>query len=214
MFYETSTNNHGLPRDPFKALITQRPIGWISTVSRDGICNIAPYSFFNAIGEKPHYVIFGSGGVKDSVRNIEETGEFVCSLSTYALRGEMNVSSALVPDVVDEFPIAGLTATNSQMVAPPRVKESPAAFECKHWKTIELPAAEPGGPGGYQAVIGLVVGVDIDDAALKDGFFDTAGVEPLARLGYMDYARVTKDTAFTLERPVVEADGSVTSPKL
>lgn len=212
MFYETATNAHGLPRDPFKALITPRPIGWISTVSRDGICNIAPYSFFNAISEKPHYVIFGSGGIKDSVRNIEETGEFVCSLSTYALRGEMNVTSAAVPHGVDEFPLSGLTATKSQMVTPPRVKESPAAFECKHWRTIELPAAEPGGPGGYQAVIGLVVGIYIDDAALKEGFFDTAGVEPLARLGYMDYARVTQETSFTLGRPKVREDGTVEGP--
>lgn len=214
MFYETSTNNHGLPRDPFKALITPRPIGWVSTVSKDGICNIAPYSFFNAISDRPHYVIFGSGGVKDSVRNIEETGEFVCSLSTYALRGEMNVTSAAVPYGVDEFPLSGLTAVKSHMVTPPRVKESPAAFECRHWKTIELPPGEPGGPQGYHAVIGLVVGIYIDDAALKDGLFDTTTVEPLARLGYMDYARVTKETSFTLGRPEVLEDGSIKSPKV
>ncbi|MBU2533950.1 MAG: flavin reductase family protein [Alphaproteobacteria bacterium] len=213
MFYETTTNAHGLPRDPFKALITPRPIGWISTVSAAGVCNIAPYSFFNAISEKPHYVIFGSGGIKDSVRNIEETGEFVCSLSTYALRHEMNVSSATLPADVDEFPISNLTAVKSHLVTPPRVKESPAAFECKHWKTIELPPAEPGGPAGYHAVIGLVVGVYIDDAALNDGIFDTAGVEPLARLGYMEYAYVNRDTAFTLHRPTVNEDGSVSLPR-
>ena len=101
MFYETETNKHGLPRDPFKALIAPRPIGWISSVSKDGVVNLAPYSFFNAISEKPHCVIFGSGGIKDSVRNIEETGEFVCSLATYDLRNEMNVSSAAVPPDVD-----------------------------------------------------------------------------------------------------------------
>ncbi|MGI9409506.1 MAG: flavin reductase family protein, partial [Hyphomicrobiaceae bacterium] len=76
MFYETLENNHGLPRDPFKALIAPRPIGWLTSLSRDGVCNIAPYSFFNAISEKPHYVVIGSAGRKDSLRNIEETGEF------------------------------------------------------------------------------------------------------------------------------------------
>ena len=209
MFYETATNNHSLPRDPFKALITPRPIGWISTVSREGICNIAPYSFFNAISEKPPYVIFGSGGMKDSVRNIEETGEFVCSLSTYALRDQMNATSAEVPYGVDEFPLSGLTAVKSQMVAPPRVKESPAALECRHWKTIELPPAEPGGKPGNRAVIGLVVGIYIDDRVVKDGFVDTAMMQPLARLGYMDYSWVTGDTMITINRPEIAADGSV-----
>ena len=209
MFYETADNKHGLPRDPFKALVTPRPIGWISTVSKDGVCNIAPYSFFNALSDKPHYVVFGSGGVKDSVRNIEETGEFVCSLSTYTLRDQMNVTSADVPDGVDEFPLSGLMATKSHMVKPPRVKESPAALECKHWKTIELPPAEPGGPVGNHAVIGLVVGIYIDDGALKDGFVDTATLQPLARLGYMDYSWVTGDTMMTMNRPKVGADGTL-----
>jgi flavin reductase (DIM6/NTAB) family NADH-FMN oxidoreductase RutF len=209
MFYETADNKHGLPRDPFKALVTPRPIGWISTVSKDGVCNIAPYSFFNALSDKPHYVVFGSGGIKDSVRNIGETGEFVCSLSTYALRDQMNVTSADVPHGVDEFPLSGLTATKSHMVKPPRVKESPAALECKHWKTIELPPAEPGGQVGNHAVIGLVVGIYIDDGALKDGFVDTAILQPLARLGYMDYSWVTGDTMVTINRPKVGADGTL-----
>ncbi|MFT7578129.1 MAG: flavin reductase (DIM6/NTAB) family NADH-FMN oxidoreductase RutF [Alphaproteobacteria bacterium] len=209
MFYETAANNHGLPRDPYKALIVPRPIGWISTVSKDGVCNIAPYSFFNAISEKPHYVIFGSATAKDSVRNIEETGEFVCSLSTYELREEMNVTSAGVPHGVDEYPLSGLTAVKSTMVKPPRVKESPAALECKHWKTIELPPAEPGGKHGSFAVIGLVVGIYIDDAALKDGFVDTAAMQPLSRLGYMDYSWVSGDTMVTINRPEVAPDGTV-----
>jgi flavin reductase (DIM6/NTAB) family NADH-FMN oxidoreductase RutF len=213
MFYETETNQHGLPRDPFKALIAPRPIGWISSLSKDGVVNLAPYSFFNAISEKPHYVIFGSGGIKDSVRNIEETGEFVCSLATYDLRNEMNVSSAAVPPDVDEFPISGLTAVKSNIVRPPRVKESPAAFECRHWKTIELPPAVPGGPRGYHAVIGLVVGIYIDDAALKEGFFDSGSVKPLARLGYMDYAFVNDDVTLTINRPEVREDGTVEVPE-
>ncbi|HUS95906.1 MAG TPA: flavin reductase family protein [Hyphomicrobiaceae bacterium] len=213
MFYETSTNQHGLPRDPFKALVAPRPIGWISTVSRDGVCNLAPYSFFNAISEKPHYVVFGSAGYKDSVTNIEQTGEFVCSLSTYALREHMNMSSASVPYGVDEFPISGLTATPSKMVKPPRVKESPAALECRHWKTIQLPAGEPGGKPGNVIVIGQVVGIYIDDSALKDGFVDTAAIQPLSRLGYMDYGFLTPETILTLHRPDVDAEGNIIAPK-
>ena len=204
MFYETRDNRHGLKHDPFKALAVPRPIGWISTLSKDGICNLAPYSFFNAVGEKPHYVVFGSGGVKDSLANIEETGEFVCSLATYDLRFHMNMSSASVPRGVDEFPIAGLTAAPSRMVKPPRVKESPAAFECRRWKTIDLPPAEPGGESTYTLVIGLVVGVYIDDAYIKSGLVDTGAMRPIARLGYMDYAVVTPETIFSIKRPSPE----------
>lgn len=211
MFYETEGNQHGLPRDPFKALVSPRPIGWVSTVSKDGVCNIAPYSFFNALSEKPHYIVFGSAGIKDSVANIEQTGEFVCSLSTYELRTEMNVTSAAVPYGVDEFPLSGLTAVKSNLVKPPRVKESPAALECKHWKTIELPPSVPGGRPGNYAVIGLVVGIYIDDSALKDGFFDTAAVKPLSRLGYMDYSWVAGETMVTIQRPEVDNQGKVTS---
>ena len=110
VFYETRDNKHGLRHDPFKALVVPRPIGWISTVGKNGICNIAPYSFFNAVGERPHYVVFSSAGRKDSLLNIEETGEFVCSLATWDLRYNMNMTSASVPRGVDEFPIGDLTA--------------------------------------------------------------------------------------------------------
>ena len=144
MFYETRDNKHGLKHDPFKALAVPRPIGWVSTIGKNGICNIAPYSFFNAVGEKPHYVLFSSAGPKDSLLNIEETGEFVCSLATWDLRYNMNMTAAGVPRGVDEFPIGDLTAAPSRLVKPPRVKESPAAFECKHWKTIDLPHPEGG----------------------------------------------------------------------
>jgi len=209
LFYETRENKHGLTRDPFKALVAPRPIGWISSLSKDGVCNIAPYSFFNAISEKPHYVIFGSSGVKDSLRNIEETGEFVCSMATYALRDEMNVTSAAVPHGVDEFPIAGLTATKSTMVAPPRVKESPAALECRHWKTIELPPGEPGGAPGNFAVIGQVVGIYIDDEIISDGFVDQGRMMALSRLGYLDYSWVSPETIMTINRPEVDEDGKM-----
>lgn len=212
MFYDTASNAHGLRHDPYKALVAPRPVGWISTVSADGVANLAPYSFFNAISERPHYVVFGSAGIKDSLRNIEATGEFVCSLATYDLRESVNISSASVPYGVDEFPIAGLTATPSRLVKPPRVKESPVAFECRHWKTIELPPAAPGGPAGYHVVFGHIVGIYVDDRFIQDGRVDTGAMRPIARLGYMDYSVVTPETIFSLDRPTVGPDGAIMLP--
>lgn len=209
MFYATDENKHGLKHDPFKALITPRPIGWISTVSKSGVCNIAPYSFFNAVGERPHYVVFASAGMKDSLKNIEETGEFTCSLATWDLRFQMNTTSAAVPHGIDEYPIAGLTAAASRLVKPPRVKESPAAFECRHWKTVELPHGGPNQKATYSVVFGQVVGIHIDDAFVKNGIVDTGAMRPIARLGYMDYAVVTPETVFTINRPEVDADGRI-----
>ena len=204
MFYETRENKHGLRHDPFKALAVPRPIGWISTVDKNGICNLAPYSFFNAVGEKPHYVVFSSAGMKDSLANITETGEFVCSLATWDLRFNMNMTSAPVPRGVDEFPIGDLTAAASRLVKPPRVKESPAAFECRHWKTIDLPAVNPGDRSTFSVIFGLVVGIYIDDRYVADGRVDTGAMRPIARLGYMDYAVVTPETIFTINRPSAE----------
>jgi len=213
MYYDAIENKHGLRHDPFKALIAPRPIGWISSVSRDGIVNLAPYSFFNAVSDKPHYVMFASANLKDSVRNIHETGEFTCSLATWDTRHEMNVSSAPVPADVDEYPISGLTAAASQFVAPPRVKESPAALECRHWQTIELPDVTPGSEEGHFVVIGQVVGIYIDDAVISDGIVDTAGMRPIARMGYMDYAVVTPETTFSLNRPEMSADGTIANAR-
>jgi flavin reductase (DIM6/NTAB) family NADH-FMN oxidoreductase RutF len=209
VFYETQQNKHGLRHDPFKALMVPRPIGWISTVSKAGVANIAPYSFFNAVSERPPHVVFGSAGLKDSLRNINETGEFVCSLATWDLRYEMNTTSAAVPYGVDEFPLAGLTAASCRLVKPPRVKESPAAFECKLWKTIDLPGLEDGQLSGYTMVIGRVVGVHIDDTFLKDGLVDTGAMRPIARLGYMDYGVLNPENVFTINRPEVGPDGKV-----
>ncbi|MCL4766812.1 MAG: flavin reductase family protein [Hyphomicrobiaceae bacterium] len=212
MFYETADNRHGLRHDPWKALVVPRPIGWISSVSKAGVCNLAPYSFFNAMSDKPNYVVFGSGGRKDSVRNIEETGEFVCSLATWDLRYRMNTTSAAVPGGVDEFPLAGLTAAASRIVRPPRVKESPVALECRHWRTVELPDADGNGANHF-VVFGRVVGIHIDDRFIKDGLVDTAAMRPIARLGYMDYAVVTPGTVFTIQRPKVDADGNLVEAK-
>lgn len=209
MLYDTIENKHGLKHDPFKALVVPRPIGWITSVSNDGTCNLAPYSFFNAVSDRPHYVMFSSKNVKDSVRNIHETGEFTCSLATWETRFGMNLTSAPVPPDADEYPIAGLTTTPSHFVKAPRVKESPAAFECRHWKTIELPDVEPGSEDGHFVVIGQVIGIYIDDAFIKDGIVDTGMMRPLARLGYMDYAVVTPETVVTINRPELDPDGNV-----
>jgi Conserved protein/domain typically associated with flavoprotein oxygenases, DIM6/NTAB family len=208
VFYEPKLNNHGLKRDPWKALVVPRPIGWISSISKDGVCNLAPYSFFNAMSSHPHYVLFGSGGKKDSVRNIEETGEFVCSLATWDLRYHMNTTSADVPPGVDEFSLSGLTTAPSCLVRPPRVKESPVALECKYWKTIELPD-EDGNGSGHFVVFGRVVGIYIDDRFIKDGLVDTTSMRPIARLGYMDYSVVTPETQFTIFRPKVDEEGNL-----
>lgn len=198
MFYNAVSNDHGLERDPFKALIAPRPIGWISTVDKDGTVNLAPYSFFNAVSSNPHYVMFASDGRKDSQKNAEETGEFVCSLATYELRNAMNHTSISAAPEIDEMSLAGLTAAPSKLVKPPRVAESPVAFECKYYRSIDLPGRD-GSAVGYSMVIGQVVGVHIDDGAIENGKVCVTGLRPLARLGYMDYAVI--DQVFTLDRP-------------
>lgn len=205
VFYDAIENKHGMKHDPFKALMVPRPIGWVATISNDGIANIAPYSFFNAVAENPHYVVFGSAGTKDTLKNINENGEFVCSLANYDLRYEMNTTSAAVPHGVDEFELSGLLAAASQSVKPPRVKNAPAAFECKVWKTMEL----PGKRLPYTMVIGQVVGIYINDQYVKDGMVDTGAMRPIARLGYMDYGVINPENVFTINRPEVGPDGKV-----
>lgn len=212
MFYDAIENKHGLKHDPFKALMVPRPIGWVSTISKAGVANIAPYSFFNAMGEKPHYVVFSSAGIKDSLQNINETGEFVCSMATWNLRYEMNVTSATVPYGVDEFPLAGLTAAPCRLVKPPRVKESPAVFECRLWKTIELPGETPDAPSRNTMIVGRVVGIHIDDRFVKDGIVNTGAMRPISRLGYMDYGVLNPENVFTINRPEV-VDGKVVNAR-
>lgn len=198
MFYDAVTNAHGLRHDPFKALVAPRPIGWISTLSADGAANLAPYSFFNAVCEKPHIVMFSSVGRKDTVTNIEATGEFVCNLATYDLRAQMNATSAPVGPGVDEFALAGLTPVPSHLVRPPRVGESPVALECRLLEIVAL--KDLGGqPAGYYMTLGQVVGIHIDDAVIRDGMVDVAGLKTIARLGYHDYCVV--DSLFRMTRP-------------
>lgn len=195
MIYDAVKRDHGLPIDPFKALVMPRPIGWISTISKSGIANLAPYSFFNAVSDNPPYVLFSSGPRKDSQRNAEETGEFVCSIVSWDLREAMNASSATVAPEVDEFQLAGLEKEPSRFVKPPRVKGAPAALECRYWKSVEL----PGGPENGTLVIGAVVGIYIDDKFIKDGRVDSGTMRPIARLGYSEYT--VADTVFRMRRP-------------
>lgn len=203
MFYNPSEEPHGLPHNPFKALVAPRPIGWISTISAEGTLNLAPYSFFNAVSEAPPHVVFGAGPYKDTERNVHDTGEFVCSLATYDLRDHMNATSAPVDHGISEFDIAELTPVPSTNVKPPRVGESPVALECVHHQTIELPGMN--GEKGSSVVIGRVVGIHIDDDVLVDGLLDLTRIKPIARLGYKDYAVI--DSLFSLNRPAGGGNG-------
>lgn len=197
MFYDAIRNDHGLAVDPFKAIVVPRPVGWISTLSEDGVNNLAPYSFFNAFADAPNYVAFGSGGRKDTLRNVEASGVFAINLATFDLREAMNASSANVPPHVDEFKLAGLTPEPCRLIKCARVGESPVVLECRHFKTMELPDDE----GRVQdfLVVGRVVGVHIDDRFIEDGRVNTAAMKPIARLGYSEYATV--ETAWKMRRP-------------
>lgn len=197
MFYEAQKNQHGLRHDPFKALVVPRPIGWISTMSQDGVRNLAPYSFFNAVSTDPHIVMFASAGRKDSQRNAEETGEFVCNFASYDQRDAMNMSSSTVDPSVDEFTLAGLDELSSRLIKAPRVAGAPAHFECVYLQTIAMTARD--GRHVYDMVLGEVVGVHIDDRFIANGLVDTAAMRAMARLGYHDYAVV--DEVITLKRP-------------
>lgn len=203
IFFETAKQDHGLPHNPFKSLVVPRPIGWISSVDRAGIVNLAPYSFFNAIGSNPPLVMFASEGGrgedqrKDTQRNTEETGEFVCNLATWDLREAMNATSAPLPSDVDEFAAAGLTPIPSKLVKPPRVAESPVQMECRTVQSLRLPSNQRNHP--QTLVIGQVLGIHIDEAYIRDGRVDVARLKPIARLGYMDYTVV--ETIFTMQRP-------------
>jgi flavin reductase (DIM6/NTAB) family NADH-FMN oxidoreductase RutF len=197
MFYKPE-DGHGLPHDPFKAIVAPRPIGWISSLSESGVPNLAPYSFFNAISSNPHLVIFSSEGHKDSVSNIEKTGEFVANLVSRDLAEVMNRTSVDAPASVDEFDYAGIEREASQIVAPPRVKGVLAALECVV-TDVQQPTGRNGENAGVYVVFGEVVGVYIADNALRDGLFDIVKAGNVARLGYMDYASVTE--TFQMRRP-------------
>lgn len=199
MFYRPE-DGHGLPHNPFNAIVTPRPIGWISTRGADGAENLAPYSFFNAVAYVPPQVMFASTGTKpdrgptkDSVSNIRETGVFCVNIVEYAMREKMNATSGTYVREVDEFAEADLARVECETIPCSRVAAAPAALECRLTDIIKLKGA------ANFLVLGEVTGIHMRDDCLKDGRFDVLAFEPLARLGYRDYARVTE--LFALKRP-------------
>lgn len=194
MYYDPLKNDHGLPHDPFKSCVVPRPIGWISTISRDGIHNLAPFSQFQNLSFDPPYVMFAAnqnsrGMKKDTVINIEQTGEFVYNMATYELREAVNLSAQELPPEVDEFEIAGLTKAPSIMVKPCRVAESPIQFECRLYSSFRLPGNGP--MGSVDIIIGRVILIHIKDEVIgQDGRIDILKIRPLARLGYYDYTTI------------------------
>jgi len=199
MFYEPEKRDRSLlPHDPFKAIVTPRPIGWITSMSAKGEINLAPYSFFNAVNSRPNLVMFASEGHKDSVAFIEETGEFVCNLATFDLREQMNETSAPMARGMNEMVRAGLEPAPSRLVKPPRVAASPCALECRMTQVVPMHGVD-GSPVDCHVVFGQVVGVYIDDRFVKDGVLDTAAMRPIARCGYNEYAVV--DSLFSMVRP-------------
>ena len=204
VFYETARNDHGLPHDPFKSCVVPRPIGWITTLDNAGLLNLAPFSYFNACGDHPPQVMYApsgshaEGGAKDSLHNVQETGEFVASLATWEQREAMRISSSHVLRSVDEFALAGLETEPARLVRPPRVKGAPIHLECRLHKVIELLADDPGRFRNW-IVLGQVVGVHIDESIITDGRVDQSKFRPIARLGYADYTTV--DSHFEMPFP-------------
>ena len=201
----------GMRPEPFKhtiynALVVPRPIGWISTLSENGVANLAPYSFFNSLSGDPPCVMFcpngfkpGTTELKDSLVNSEATGEFVFNMCTYDLRDEMNATSKHMPESISEMEAVGLAAAKCVNVKPPRVEASPIALECKYLQTIHLPPTKSGSPNNV--VIGEVVGIYVDEEMVVDGIIDIKKVKPLARLGYLEYASIEPNNIFSLRRP-------------
>ena len=199
MFYRPK-DGHGLPHNPFNALITPRPIGWISSRAADGNNNLAPYSFFNGVAYTPPQVMFASTGTKDdqpgtkdSLANIEETGVFCVNIVAFEMRDAMNASSEMLPKEVDEFSHAGLTPVECDTINCARIEGAPAALECKLTQIVTLPGA------ANRVAFGEVTGIHLRDDCLRDGLFDVTRFQPLARMGYRDYT-VVRET-FSLARP-------------
>ena len=201
MFYEPVKNNHGLSKNPFNSLVVPRPIGWISSIDTEGVVNLAPYSFFNAVCYRPPTVMFASGpgsgpdGMKDSLRNVEATGEFVCNLATWETREQMNQTSASVSvsPKTDEMELSGLTPLSSNLVNVPRVAETPVNLECRYLKSVRVPSWEE--KDRYFIVLGEVIGIHIHDEYItEDGLVNIEKINPIGRMGYNDYTNVSGNT--------------------
>ena len=199
MFYRPA-DGHGLRHNPFNAIVTPRPIGWISTRGSDGSENLAPYSFFNAVAYVPPQVMFAStgtkadrDGTKDSVSNIRDTGVFCVNIVEYGMRDVMNQTSGTWDRDVDEFELAGIARADCAAIACSRVANAPASLECRLTQIVDLR-----GQANFM-VLGEVVGVHLRDDCVEDGIFDVLKYQPLTRLGYRDYSRITE--VFSLKRP-------------
>ncbi len=199
MFYEPK-DGHGLPHNPFNAIVTPRPIGWVSTRGSDGQDNLAPYSFFNAVAYVPPQVMFAStgakddrDGTKDSMTHIRETSVFCVNIVAHAMMDAMNSTSGPWGAEVDEFAKAGIDKAPCQTIPCARVAEAPAALECKLTQLVQLPGA------ANIVAFGEVIGVHMREDYLVDGLFDVTRFNPLARLGYKDYSVVRE--VFSLSRP-------------
>jgi len=194
MYYEPGNTPHGLPHDPFKSCVVPRPIGWISTIDAEGNHNLAPYSQFQNVTFNPPIVMFASnqdstGKRKDTVRNAEESGEFVWNMATWDLREAVNISAQELPADVDEFERAGLEKAPSRLVKAMRVARSPIQFECQYLNTLRFPGNGP--MGSADVVFGRVVAVHIaDDVLDANGLVDILKVRPIARMGYFEYTSV------------------------
>lgn len=205
MFYRADTRDHGMRYDPFKAIVTPRPIGWIGTKGRDGSLNLSPYSFFNIVDDDPKIVMFSSGGRKDSARNAEETGFFTTSLASRNLIEKVNASSVAVPYGRNEFDIARLTPVFGEIVDAPYVGEAYVAMECIVTEIIS-PRDRHGNRTESYMVFGEVVGIHIDESIIRDGRLDMSLAQPVGRMGYMDYSEASE--VFELIRPKPPSDVS------
>jgi flavin reductase (DIM6/NTAB) family NADH-FMN oxidoreductase RutF len=201
-YYYEPAQGHGLPHNPFNAIIGPRPIGWIATRGADGGFNLAPYSFFNAFAYTPPIVAFGSTGAKDTLRNVQQTREFVWNLATRPLAAQMNQTSAPVAPEISEFELAGLTPIPATRVAVPRVAESPVAMECKVTQIVQLTDSRSNLMPNW-VVFGEVVAVHIARHLLVNGIYDTAKAHPILRAGGPDgYAEISPAVMFSMHRPV------------
>ena len=206
MYYEIDRNDHPLRHNPLKACVVPRPIGWITSISETGVVNLAPFSFFNVLSYDPPFVLFSAGvhevdgGRKDTVANVEATGEFVYNMATWAQKEQMNETAGIVERGVDEMAAVGLEPLPSRLVRPPRVKGSPVHFECRLHQVVVLPGRTPSSE--HHVVMGRVVAIHIDDAAITDGRVDVLKIRPIARLGYKDYTTV--ESIFQMEKRTPE----------
>ena len=201
MYYYEPAQGHGLPHDPFNAIVGPRPIGWISSQDAQGRLNLAPYSFFNAFNYLPPIIGFASVGRKDSLNNIEQSGEFAWNLATRPLAEAMNQSCAAVAPEVDEFALSQLTPLASRVISVPRVQESPVSFECRLSQIIQLKRHDQSVVPTW-LILGEVVAVHIAKSLLKDGIYDTAAAQPILRGGGpADYFPLGPEALFKMSRP-------------